>query len=56
MIGPNQAKMPFPRGGGACLSSAILSFGAYTTLLYGRRRENPIARRRVKPIEVPKLA
>ncbi len=54
--GPNQANMPFPIGGGACLSSAILSFGAYTTELYGRRRENPTARRRVNPMDVPKLA
>lgn len=48
--------MPFPIGGGACFSSAILSFGAYTTELYGRRRENPTARRTVKPIEVPNPA
>src|SRR4051794_4912186 len=32
-IGPTQANMPFPIGGGACFSSAILSFGAYTTEL-----------------------
>lgn len=48
-----QAKRPLPTGGGACFSSACLSFGAYTTELYGRRKENPIARRRVKPMEVP---
>lgn len=55
-IGANQANTPFPIGGGECFSSATLSFGAYTTELYGRRREKPIARRSVKPIEVPKLA
>ena len=48
--------MPRPIGGGACLSSATLSFGAYTKELYGRRRENPMARRRVKPIDVPRDA
>lgn len=29
-MGESQANMPFPIGGGACLSSAIFSFGAYT--------------------------
>jgi hypothetical protein len=32
-IGPTHANTPFPIGGGACLSSATLSFGAYTTEL-----------------------
>ena len=54
--GPTQAKIPFPNGGGACLSSATLSLGAYTTVLYGRSNEKPTARRTVKPMEVPKLA
>lgn len=48
--------MPLPIGGGACLSSAILSFGAYTRELYGRRREKLRARRSVKPTDVAKLA
>ena len=30
IIGVTQANIPFPIGGGACLSSATLSFGAYT--------------------------
>lgn len=55
-IGETHENMPLPNGGGACLSSAILSFGAYTMELKGLRAENPIARRRVKPIDVPKLA
>jgi hypothetical protein len=54
--GPIHANIPFPIGGGACLSSAILSFGAYTRELYGRRREKPTARRSVNPTEVPKPA
>ena len=55
-IGFTQASMPFPSAGGACLSSATLSFGAYTRELYGRKRENMMARTSVMSTEVPKLA
>ena len=54
--GPNHANMPLPTGGGACLSSECLSFGAYTTELYGRRREKAMAMTIVKPIEEPRPA
>lgn len=52
--GTTHAKMPFPRGGGACFSSACLSFGEYTTLLYGRRKEKQTAMAAVMPREVPR--
>jgi len=54
--GATHASIPFPIGGGACFSSAILNFGEYTTELYGLRTENPRASSKVKPIDVPKLA
>lgn len=51
-----QAINPFPNGGGACFSSAILSFGAYTTLLYGRRMEKQSAMTTVMPTDEAKAA
>ena len=54
--GPTHANTPFPIGGGACFSSATLSFGAYTRELYGRSRENPTASRRVNGTAVTKPA
>lgn len=54
--GLTQAKMPLPRAGGACWSSATLSLGAYTRELYGRRRENARVRRTVMRTEVPRPA
>ena len=55
-IGPIQARGPLPIGGGACLASACLERGAYTTVFRGRRKQNAAATRRVAPIDVPKEA
>lgn len=49
--GATQASTPLPSRGGACFSSACLSFGAYTTLLYGRRKEKHTAMAAVIPRE-----
>lgn len=54
--GLTQASMPFPSGGGACFSSACLSLGAYTTVLYGRTIEKMIAVTAVMPSEEPRAA
>jgi len=50
------AKKPFPSGGGACFSSACLSFGAYTTELYGRTKEKQRAMAAVMPRDEAKAA
>jgi hypothetical protein len=54
--GKIHAKTPFPKGGGACFSSACFSFGAYTTLLYGRRNEKQMAMAAVIPSDEPNAA
>ena len=43
-----------PSGGGACLSSACFSFGAYTDWLYGLMKEKRRAVKAVMPREIPK--
>lgn len=51
-----QEKKPFPSWGGACLSSACLSLGAYTTVLSGLTREKPKATATVMLTEEPRAA
>jgi hypothetical protein len=55
-IGAIQSKIPGPIFGGACLLSACFARGAYTTLLYGRRRQKARETRIVRPSEVPSEA
>jgi len=49
--GITQAKGPLPSGGGARDSSACFSFGAYTTVWYGRKKEKRRTTTRVIPRE-----
>jgi hypothetical protein len=54
--GYSHAQGLFPSGGGWCFWSATRSLGAYTTVLYGRRKEKHMAMPTVMPTEEAKAA